>query len=514
MEPRVRWWVRGDWDAFFGLGTNSVLNILVLTSLMVFVLKLPNEIVFGRIVPAVGLSLIIGNIYYAHMARRLARRENRTDVTALPYGPSVPHMFIVVLVIMLPVLIKTKDPVLAWQAGLAWAFIEGIIEALGVVFGKTIRRYTPRAAMLGTLAGISIAFISMRPAFQTWDLPWIGFISLGIVMAAWFGNARIPFGLPAGLFAIVVGTVLGWVFGVMKPGPLFEALAQFKIALPWFELDPLVKGFGQVAPLLVTAIPFGIYNFMEAIDNVESAAAAGDEYNPAEVCLVDGIGTVAGVLMGSPFPTAVYIGHPGWKAIGGRIGYSLATGIMVAVLCFFGIVPILLRIIPLVAILPILIYIGALIGAQAFQATPPRHAPAVVLALLPHIAAWGQTQIDGALGAAGTSATAVGLGRLAENGVLYQGMQVLGGGAIIGGMVLGAVGAFLIDRQYRAAAGYAVVAAILSFFGFIHGVQLGWAQAPLISLGYLLLAAVCVWFAQAERAAQTAGVAPSPAAGD
>ncbi|MDR7545418.1 MAG: regulator, partial [Armatimonadota bacterium] len=171
MEQRVRWWVRGDWDAFFGLGTNSVLNILVLTSLMVFVLKLPNEIVFGRIVPAVGLSLIIGNIYYAHMARRLARRENRTDVTALPYGPSVPHMFIVVLVIMLPVLIKTKDPILAWQAGLAWAFIEGIIEALGGVFGKTIRRYTPRAAMLGTLAGISIAFISMRPAFQTWDLP-------------------------------------------------------------------------------------------------------------------------------------------------------------------------------------------------------------------------------------------------------------------------------------------------------------------------------------------------------
>ncbi|MDR7520796.1 MAG: regulator [Armatimonadota bacterium] len=510
MQQRIPWWTRGDWDAFFGLGTNSVLNILVLTSLMVFVLKLPDSIVFGRIVPAVGLSLIIGNIYYAHMARRLARQENRLDVTALPYGPSVPHMFIVVLVIMLPVYIKTNDPVLAWQAGLAWAFIEGIIEALGGVFGRSIRKYTPRAAMLGTLAGISIAFISMRPAFQTWDLPWIGFISLGIVLAAWFGNARLPGGLPAGLFAIIVGTVLGWVFGVMKPGPLIEAVQNFSPRLPFFEFDPLIKGFAQVAPLLVTAIPFGIYNFMEAIDNVESAAAAGDDYNPAEVCLVDGIGTLAGVVMGSPFPTAVYIGHPGWKAIGGRIGYSLATGIMVAVLCFFGIVPILLRIIPLVAILPILIYIGALIGAQAFQATPRQHAPAVVLALLPHIAAWGQVQIDGALAAAGTNAAQVGLDKLANNGVLYQGMQWLGGGAIIGGMVLGAIGAFLIDRRYLAAAGYAVAAAVLSFFGFIHGTQLGWAQQPVIALGYLLLAAVCVGFAQTDRGQ---ALAPAPVAG-
>ncbi len=499
MEQRVRLWVRGDWDAFFGLGTNSVLNILVLASLMLFVLKLPESIVFGRIVPAVGLSLIIGNIYYAHMARRLAIKENRADVTALPYGPSVPHMFIVVLVIMLPVYIKTKDPILAWQAGLAWAFIEGIVEATGGIVGHRIRRYTPRAAMLGTLAGISIAFISMRPAFQTWELPWIGFISLGIVMAAWFGNARLPFGLPAGLFAIIVGTALGWVFGVMKPGPLFEALGQFKITLPFFEFGPLTRGFAHIAPLLVTAIPFGIYNFMEAINNVESAAAAGDEYNVTEVCLIDGIGTMAGTIMGSPFPTAVYIGHPGWKAIGGRIGYSLATGIVVAVLCFFGIVPLLLRIIPLVAILPILIYIGALIGAQAFQATPPRHAPAVILALLPHLAAWGQTLIDGALGAAGTNAVAVGFDNLMNNGVLYVGMQLLGGGAIIGGMVLGAIGAFLIDRQFMSAAGFAVGAAVLSFFGFIHGAKLGWMEQPTVALGYLLLAVVCVWFAQQEH---------------
>lgn len=122
-QQRVRWWTAGDWDAFFGLGTNSVLNILVLSGLLLFLIEMPREIVFGRIIPAVGISLIIGNVYYAYMAYRLAVREGRDDVTALPYGPSVPHMFIVVLLIMTPVYVKTKDPILVWQAGLVCLLI-------------------------------------------------------------------------------------------------------------------------------------------------------------------------------------------------------------------------------------------------------------------------------------------------------------------------------------------------------------------------------------------------------
>ncbi len=38
-------------------------------------------------------------------------KEQRNDVTALPYGPSVPHMFIVTLVIMLPTYLATQDAV-------------------------------------------------------------------------------------------------------------------------------------------------------------------------------------------------------------------------------------------------------------------------------------------------------------------------------------------------------------------------------------------------------------------
>jgi AGZA family xanthine/uracil permease-like MFS transporter len=493
----VRWWVPGDWNGFFGLFTNVVLNVIVLTGLCLFVVKLPEDLVFGRILPALGIALPIGNLYYAWLARSLAQKEGRTDVTAMPYGPSVPHMFIVVFVIMLPVYLKTNDAKLAWQAGLAWCFIIGVIVLLGAFVGPWIRAHTPRAAMLGTLAGISIAFISMRPAFQMWEVPWIAFVSLAIVLIAWTANVRLPGGIPGGLAAVVVGIVLGWAATAvgwsdyMKAAEVTKSFSQFGLHLPWFSAD-VWSGLRDVAPLLVTAIPLGIYNFTEAMNNVESAAAAGDNYNLRRILLADGIGAVVGSMLGSPFPPAVYIGHPGWKSVGGRIGYSLATGVVIGLVCFLGLTALLLAVVPLVAILPILLYIGLVIGAQAFQASPKEHAPAVVLAIIPNVAAWGQLQVDSALAAAGTSAGKIGAAALGNTGVVYHGMELLGGGAVLAGLVLGAMAAFIIDRQFKMAAMYAFAGAVLAFFGFIHGAQLGWAMSPMVALGYALFGAICL----------------------
>ncbi len=489
---RPAWWVPGDWNGFFGLFTNVVLNVIVLTGLCLGVVQMPSGIVFGRILPALGIALPLGNLFYAYLAWRLALRTGRTDVTALPYGPSVPHMFLVVFVVMLPTYLKTHDPVLAWEAGLAWAFVIGVIVLLGAFVGPTVRRYTPRAAMLGALAGISIAFISMRPAFQSFQVAWLGFLSLGIILASWCAQVRMPLGIPGGLMAVLLGTVLAWIATlaglspVMEPAAVGAAFAQFGLHLP-VPSAHFLHGLANIGPLLVTAVPLGIYNFTEGMNNVESASAAGDDYNLRQVLLADGLGAIAGAVLGSPFPPAVYIGHPGWKAVGGRIGYSLATGVVVALVCFLGLTALLLAVVPLVAILPILLYIGLVIGAQAFEATPSRYAPAVILALLPNIANWAQSQIDGALSAAGTSAAAVGMAKLGMNGVVYHGMQLFGGGATLAGLILGAIAAFVIDRRFDRAAVYAFIGAVLAFFGFINGTALGVANSPDVALGYALL---------------------------
>ncbi|MHB1294127.1 MAG: xanthine permease [Anaerolineae bacterium] len=491
-RARVPLWVPGDLNGFFGLFTNSLTNVLVTISLLTLVAQFPSELVFGRIVPGLVLSIAFGNIYYAYQARRLSRREGRADVTAVPYGVSVPHYFIVVFAVMTPIFASTGDAELAWSVGVAWCFVHAVIALIGAFIGPTMRRLTPRAAMLGTLAGVAITFIAMSPAFQVWDVAWIGLISLGIIMVGWLAGVKLPGNIPAGLLAVIVGTILGWATGYMEVGPLTAAFANFAVSFPIPQLQPLIAGLPRVGPYLITAIPLAIYLFLESLNNVESAAAGGDSYDTRETMIVAGLGTLVGSLFGSPFPTLVYIGHPGWKSVGARMGYSWATGAAILLLGVFGLLPILLNIIPLVAILPILVYIGLLITSQAFTASPARHAPAVALALVPWIANFVQNQIDNSLGAAGTSAAAVGADTLASAGVYYSGMALLGAGPILVGMILAAVAAYIIDKNWIGAIGYAVFGAVCSFFGIIHAAQLGIGMAWGATIGYLAIAAIAL----------------------
>ena len=509
-ETKLRWWVPGDWNALFGLGTNVLVNLIVLTGLLKFVVQLPDELIFGRIVPAVGAMLFLGNMYYAWMAHRLATRTGRDDVAALPSGPSVPHMFFVVLAIMLPIKIQTGDAVMAWEAGLAWVFIEGVVLLIGAFVAPHVRRLTPRAALLGTLAGISITFISMKPAMEIFEAPVIGMVSLTIILGGWYGGVRYPGNLPAGLIAIAVGTLLawlstafGWGFATMSFDALAASAANISFSVPIPAVDHIINGLtAHWQFILVTAIPFGVYDFIEAMDNVESAAAAGDEYSEKEAIGAEGVLSLVGTLLGSSFANAVYIGHPGWKGMGGRVGYSIGTGVMVLVVTWLGIISLLLELIPAVAIIPILLYIGAMIGAQAFQATPKSHAPAIVFALVPNLALWAKVQIDSSLAAAGLDAAKVGYDKLAANGVLYKGLETLGNGAILTGLVLGAMVVFIIDRKPRTAAAFALGGAVLTYFGLMHGPAVGigggLGVTPWAALSYLLVAAALYWFGQLE----------------
>jgi AGZA family xanthine/uracil permease-like MFS transporter len=459
--------------------------------------------VFGRILPATGLMLCMSTIYYAWLAYKLAQETGRDDVCALPSGVSVPHMFVVVFVIMLPIATKTGDPIKGWEAGLTWVFIQSFVLMAGGFLGPVIRKITPRAALLGTLAGVSIAFIAMRPALEMFMTPAIGVTCFMIILASWFGGVRYFRGIPAGLVAIAVGSLIAWGstaaglnWGGMSGDKVTAALSNFGFAVPLPAFGHVFSGFEFIGIILVTAIPFGIYDLVEALDNVESAAVAGDSFPTTRVLTADGVISLIGCVMGNPFINAVYIGHPGWKSMGGRIGYSAATGVTVIVLSWLGIISLMMALIPVVAISPILLYIGMLIGAQAFQETPKRHAPAIILSLVPHVAAWGKLQIDNALGAAGTSVAEVGVDKLGQVGVLYHGLEIFGGGAVLGGVVLASIGVFVIDRKFMNAAAFSLAGAILTFFGLMHGEAIGVGQSPVVALSYLAIAALCVAYAK------------------
>jgi AGZA family xanthine/uracil permease-like MFS transporter len=422
-------------------------------------------------------------------------------------------MFIVTFVIMLPITLKTGDPMKGWSAGLVWVFFQSFILMIGGFIAPYIRKITPRAALLGTLAGVSVTFISMRPALEMYMTPQIGLVCFAIILVSWFGGVKYPKGIPAGLVAIAVGMIIAWgsnLFGLGLGGlslkGVGDAFASFGFSVPLPAVGQVFSGFEFLGIILVTAIPFGIYDLVEAMDNVESAEAAGDEYPTTRVLTADGVVSLIGCLMGNPFINAVYIGHPGWKAMGGRIGYSAATGLMVVLLSWFGIISVLLALVPVVAISPILLYIGMLIGAQAFQTTPVKHAPAIVLALTPHLAAWAKLQIDTMLGATLSAAEAAGvaadklgaikiaaIASLPQQGVVYHGLEVMGGGSILAGLVLGAIGVFIIEQQFTRAAAFALAGAVMTYFGFMHGEAVGigggLGVTPGVALAYAVVAA-------------------------
>jgi len=495
VKPKL--WVPGDWNAFFGFGTNILVNLLTLSALLRFVLKMPDDIVFKHILPAAGMMMCMSTMYYAWLAYRLAKKTGRTDVCALPSGISVPHMFIVTFVIMLPVKLATGDPMKGWQAGLTWVFIQSFVLMMGGFLAPIVRRITPKAALLGALAGVSITFISMKPALEMFQTPLVGVVCFAIILVSWFGGVKYG-GIPAGLVAIAGGSIIAWgsnLFGLNFGGMSLEALKgsfqTFSFAAPTPVVSLVLGGLHWefLKVILVTAIPFGIYDLVEAMDNVVSASAAGDEYPTTRVLTADGVVSLIGCLMGNPYINAVYIGHPGWKAMGGRIGYSAATGLMVIVLSWFGVISLMTAAIPVVAISPILLYIGMLIGSQAFQESPKRHAPAIVMALVPSLAAWGKLQIDNSLGAVANihQITPDMIASMAQTGVFYKGLSILGGGSILAGVVLGATVTYIVDRQFMKAAGFAFAGGVLTFFGLMHGEAIGINQTPTVALAYLVV---------------------------
>ncbi|MDX6644951.1 MAG: adenine/guanine/hypoxanthine permease, partial [Miltoncostaeaceae bacterium] len=317
---------------------------------------------------------------------------------------------------------------------------------------------------------------------------------LAVIIIGFIAGVRLPGNFPVGLAALLLGSAIAWAGGLMSAPAVGDAAEQIAVGIPTLNLSLLFDGLEGISPLLATAIPLGIYNFTEAMSNVESAAAAGDRYNLRSVLLADGTGAVIGSCLGSPFPPAVYIGHPGWKDAGGRTGYSMATGAVIALMCFLGLFGLLSALLPIPAIVPILLFIGLVIGAQAFRATPKAYYPAVVLAMVPNIAQWATGQVDNALAAAGTTASQVGYDALAGAGTIYGGLSKLGEGAVLAGMVLGAIAVFMIDRRFLWAAGYSIFGAGLAAVGLIHGARVHLFESPGIALGYVLMGAVCLGF--------------------
>lgn len=493
-ERRFRYplWVRGDLDGFFGLMVDNLVQVLLIIDLCKFLCGLPDELIYERILPGVAISLLVGNIFYGLQAHWSARRQRNATMTALPYGINTPSVIAYAYFIMAPVYRMTGDGELAWIAGLFACLVSGGIEFCGAFVAERLRRATPRAALLGVLAAVGITFIAADFAFRIYTSPLVGVLPLAFLLLAYFARYHFPLRLPGGFLAILFGAAIAWgttltgtdwFGGVRMSGEALSASLgpdTVRFIQPTFVgerlWELLVNQPNLVLLYLTVSIPMGIINVLGSLQNIESAEAGGDRFATAPSLAVNGLGTIAAGLFGSCFPTTIYIGHPGWKALGARASYSIVNGVFFTAIFLFGLGPFLRALIPIEAGAAIVVYIGIIITAQAFQATPKAHAPAVAIAIFPALAAIVVVTLGLYFDRADVSLTLAEIMRDPTPTTQYlSGLVTLAGansGWIVVTLILSAIGAALIDHKYKAATVWASIATMLTLIGAIHAYRL------------------------------------------
>jgi AGZA family xanthine/uracil permease-like MFS transporter len=519
-----RWSMPGDINAFFGLSLDNLADLTLTVSLLATVFGFPLEFALSHLVPGTAIGVIVGDLIFTWMAFRLAARTGRTDITAMPLGLDTPSTFGMVFFVVGPAFAVAVDGGLsqidaarqAWQIGMCSIVASGVFKLACAPFAPLIRRLVPRAALLGSLAAIALALISFLPFLEVLSQPLVGLVSLGIVLATLTARLPLPGKIPGALAALLIGggiAVLADAAGWLGPHASADSFDPLTALWPTGWLEAFQFGWLSAWPLTIKylpiVIPFALGTVVGGIDCTESAAAAGDEFPTGSVIAVEGLATVVAGLCGGVIQSTPYIGHPAYKAMGGRAAYTLATAVFIGLAGLTGSFALLYELIPGPAILPILIFIGLEISAQSFHATPQRHYPAVAFACVPALAALVVIQTDKLL-AAGAEPAA---GLAAE---LFS-LRLLASGFILTSLLWAGLLTALIDRRLVAAACWCGTAAAVTMFGLIHSPfadgRLFWPWAigdlpaeatgrgPLdLAIAYLVLAAIFmawgVWLAR------------------
>ena len=491
QEFRYHWWGKGDIDASLGIFFDGFSKVLTAVGILTAVFGMPMDVVIGKVVPGIGIAIFVGNFWYFYEACQLAKKEQRQNVTAQPFGIGASQLSGWLYLIIGPVYWQTKDPTLALQVGIAANFIGGFIEILGGIAGRWIVKHIPNSALMGNMASAGLVWLSVVGIAMVFDKPVYGLLPMVIIIVDYLGKADKRFKkIPSGLIAILLGTVIAWGGGFLTLDNFRMSFANIGFYPPLPDIRDVLAGFKGMVPFLPVILPLQINNFLSTLQGLEAAKVAGDAYPERRSMIMDGVSTLTGALFGSPFPTSVYFGHPGWKAIDARAGFSIVNGILYLVLCCTGLTSVLMAAIPTEAVMVLLVYVGFAVTDTTFQSVEKKYYPVILLSLMPILFQYIQTMISSAVQAAGTTLDAITAEQFAAYSVPIRGIQYLGNGAFLSSLLLAGLLACVMDRSYKKAAAFAVVLAACSAVGMIHceGVSLLSETGVLFGALYLMTA--------------------------
>lgn len=540
---RYKWFAIGDLNAFFALMFDNVANLALFGLLLTGIFKIPAEIVYTRMFPGTAIGVFIGDAIYTWMAFRLARRTQNPNVTAMPLGLDSPSTVGIALMVIGPAFLAalrgTPNPtpqqlhdagIVAWQVGMATLFLIGLVKLVFSFFGDWVARVVPEAGLLGSLAGVGITFLALVPLEHMFGLPIVGMIAFGIILYALVAKIRLPYHLPSVFLSVMIGAAIYYALLAAGAIPAHKIVFSMQVAPPVPTLE-FMAGLRTAFDYLPIAIPFGLLTVIGGINVTASARLAGDSYKTRSILLTEAFATLGAALCGGVAQSTPYIGHPAYKAMGGRAGYTLATGVFIGLGGVLGFLGFMAELLPAAALAPIFIFVGLDIVEQSYHATPQRHATAVTMAILPAIPALAQMKLGPMIGDierfyATLKASSAPLADTMHASFAYFGhtyqegwmaINAAGNGFILTAMVWGSFTAMLIDRRFKEACLFLLIGAVLTFFGLMHSVKIGggmylpWQVALphtgpdpyVLTAAYLLLAAM-IFALSLSRAAREA----------
>lgn len=482
----------GDFNAFFALFLDNLVNLVILYTVLTSVFGFPGEIISQKMIPGTALGVMIGDLFYSWYAIRLAKKTNNPEITAIPLGLDTPSTIGIAFTVLGPAFLFYRQSMdineaamATWYVGMAVVIWMSFVKFIASFAGNAIQKTIPSAALIGSLAGVGIAWLAAAQFLKTMENPIIGIFSLVLISMTLIAGYRLPARFPGAAAAVLGGMVLyyaGYLFHIpgIHTSPIELTGPSISLPVPYFEGFSVF--FGDALNYLPIAIPFGLLTIIGGINVTEGARLVGDSFSTRKILLTEAFATFVAGVFGGVSQSTPYIGHSAYKKMGARSGYTILTGLLIGLGSMLGVIDLLVRFIPEASVAPILIFVGFEITSLTFLTSPRNHYMAVTFAIIPAILNLAYIQLKtfyeplrfsiSQIAAKAPTALQADIGALIPATFVhsYTLLQAMAQGYILTAMVWAATVAYLADRKSIHAVVAMLTGSILTFFGVMHSV--------------------------------------------
>jgi AGZA family xanthine/uracil permease-like MFS transporter len=476
---------RGDVDATVAQVGFNLAQVII----PVFLLApagITREFSVTRLLPGYAAGYLVGSAGLVWLAMNLARRQGRADVTAHVYGNNVPAILAFTLSVMLPVYLQTHDAERAWAIGAASVAWTGIVKLAAAPFAGALRRFIPPPATMTVFGAAMYSYLALVLLQRIFDQPFVGIVALAIVAVGVLGRVpitrwRIPPFLAAWLGPLAAALAVGYV----HPGwPVFAP------QLPFAGVASPLEALALALPFFSVILPIAIYQTLQDIAAVEGAAAAGDDYDARAVVACDGLGTLVCGAAGSVVSPVIYALHPPYKAMGARIAFAAWSPVLFLLIVSAGLTMWIAQLFPWSILAAMIAYIAVGVGTATLHRVDRKYLAAVLLGFVLPAGAVVSSAVNSALPALKLQAANPAVTAALNGSIYWASVQGLGNGFLFLVLVVSALVTEIIDRRFARAALWCLIAALFSWFGFMHSAAAGWGAQPMYAAGWTAAAGI------------------------